>query len=61
MESLYKFETGKAEILNLYNQKLEELNINYRYQEIDTTFGKTNIIITGDGSKWLILVVHGSN
>jgi hypothetical protein len=51
MESLYKSETGKAEILNLYNQKLEELNINYRYQESDTTFGKTNVIITGDDSK----------
>ena len=34
MDSLYKPETAKAEILNLYNQKLEDLNINYHYQEV---------------------------
>ena len=61
MESLYKSETGKLEILNQYNQKLEELNINYQYQEIETVFGKTNVIITGDASKPPILIVHGSN
>ncbi|WP_299109957.1 alpha/beta hydrolase [uncultured Winogradskyella sp.] len=61
MESLYKSETGKAEILNLYNQKLKDLNINYRYHEIETAFGKTNVIVTGDSSKPPILVVHGSN
>tara|TARA_R110002072_G_scaffold291396_5_gene459568 strand:+ start:260 stop:1120 length:861 start_codon:yes stop_codon:yes gene_type:complete len=61
MESLYNSETGKAEILNLYNQKLEDLNINYEYQEVETSFGKTNLIITGDSSKPPILIVHGSN
>ena len=61
MESLYKSETGKAKILNLYNQKLKELNINYHYKEIETVFGKTNVIITGDISKPPILLVHGSN
>ncbi|MEH6759530.1 MAG: alpha/beta hydrolase [Maribacter arcticus] len=61
MQSLYKSETGKVEILNLYNQKLEGLNINYQYQDIETSFGKTNIIIVGDASKPPILIVHGSN
>jgi pimeloyl-ACP methyl ester carboxylesterase len=61
MESLYKSETGKAEILKLYNQKLENLNINYHYQDVETAFGKTNLIITGDASKPPILIVHGSN
>ena len=61
MESLYKSETGKAEILNLYNQKLKDLNINYQYQDVETTFGKTNLIITGDVSKPPVLIVHGSN
>tara|TARA_R110002049_G_scaffold212324_2_gene383322 strand:+ start:388 stop:549 length:162 start_codon:yes stop_codon:yes gene_type:complete len=41
MESLYKSETGKLEILNLYDQKLKELNINYQFQEVETAFGKT--------------------
>ena len=61
MKSLYRSETGKAKILNLYNQKLKELNINYHYKEIKTAFGKTNVIITGDISKPPILLIHGSN
>jgi pimeloyl-ACP methyl ester carboxylesterase len=61
MQSLYKSETGKVEILNLYNQKLEGLNINYQYQDVETSFGKTNVIIVGDASKPPILIVHGSN
>ena len=61
MESLYKSEAGKNEILSLYNQKLKDLNIKYQYTEVETSFGKTNLIITGDVSKPPILVVHGSN
>ncbi|GGZ69883.1 hypothetical protein GCM10007028_03730 [Algibacter mikhailovii] len=61
MESLYKPQTGKAEILNLYNQKLKDLNINYSYIEVQTAFGKTNIIVSGNAKKQPILVVHGSN
>lgn len=61
MKSLYKTEIGKIEILKLYNQKLKGLNINFHYQEVETTFGKTNVIITGDASKPPILIVHGSN
>ena len=61
MESLYKSETGKAEIFNLYDKKLKDLNINYHYKTVETAFGKTNVIITGDASKPPILIVHGSN
>ncbi|GGZ69546.1 alpha/beta hydrolase [Algibacter mikhailovii] len=61
MESLYKSETGKLEILNLYDQKLKDLNINYQFQEVETAFGKTNVIVTGDATKPPILIVHGSN
>jgi pimeloyl-ACP methyl ester carboxylesterase len=61
MEALYKSEAGKNEIYNLYNQKLKGLNIKYEYTEVVTSFGKTNLIITGDVSKPPILLVHGSN
>ena len=61
MQSLYKSETGKAEILTLYNQKLAGLNINYQYQDVETSFGTTNVIIVGDASKPPVLIVHGSN
>jgi len=61
MQSLYKSEFGKNEILNLYNQKLKELGIEYKYEIIDTDFGKTNIIIIGDSTKPPLIIVHGLN
>ena len=61
MESLYKSEFGKKEILNLYEQKIKDLKIAFDYQIIDTAFGKTNIIVTGDATKPPILIIHGSN
>ena len=61
MESLYKSKEGKNEILKLYDEKLEQLNINYEYKVVDTNFGKTNIIITGEDSNPPIILMHGSN
>ncbi|SNR39155.1 hypothetical protein SAMN06265371_102231 [Lutibacter agarilyticus] len=34
METLYKSDTGKSEILNLYDEKLKDLNIDYQYKEV---------------------------
>ncbi|PKH52476.1 alpha/beta hydrolase [Tenacibaculum sp. Bg11-29] len=61
MASLYKSGLGKKEIINLYNQKLKELQITYKYKLIDTNFGETNIIIVGDATKPPLIVIHGSN
>ncbi|RKR13100.1 pimeloyl-ACP methyl ester carboxylesterase [Maribacter vaceletii] len=61
MKPLFKSEKGKTEILKLYNQKLEDLNIKYQYQNVDTSFGATNIIVTGDAAKPPLFLVHGSN
>jgi len=61
MTSLFKSELGKGEILALYNQKLEELNITYQSTYVDTSFGKTHLIITGDSSNPPLILVHGSN
>lgn len=61
MESLYKSEQGKNDILSLYDQKLKGLEIDYQYKTVETSFGKTNVIITGDASKPSIVLVHGSN
>ncbi len=61
MKSLYKTEKGRKEILNLYDQKLEELNVEYKYLKINTSFGETNIITTGKLSNPPILIIHGSN
>ena len=60
-ESLYKTNTGKKEILSLYDQKLNELNIDFEYLNITTRFGETNIIATGNPSNPPFLIIHGSN
>lgn len=61
MKSLYKSELGKKEIINLYEKKLTELNIDYKYKLVKTNFGNTNIIIVGDSTKPPIFIIHGSN
>ena len=61
MTSLFKTEKGKEEILSLYDQKLDELNIEFEYLKIDSSFGETNVIATGLPSNSPIILVHGSN
>ena len=61
MKSLFKSELGKNEIINLYNQKLKDLKIEYKNKLIETDFGETNIIVVGDSSKPPIILIHGSN
>jgi len=61
MKSLFKSHQGKNEILNLYDQKLDELNIDFEYLKVETSFGETNIIATGDPLNPPIIIVHGSN
>ncbi|MEO9476246.1 MAG: alpha/beta hydrolase [Cyclobacteriaceae bacterium] len=59
--SLFKTKEGKQEILDLYDEKLEELKIDYDYVKVKTSFGTTNIIATGDPANPPIIIVHGSN
>lgn len=61
MISLFKSESGKNEILSLYDEKLIDLNIEYQYKIIDSSYGKTNIIITGKSSNPPLIIIHGSN
>ena len=61
MRSLYKTDSGKTEIINLYDEKLIDLNIEYQYEIINSSYGKTNIIITGEPSNPPLIIIHGSN
>lgn len=61
MPSLFKSEVGKNEIFNLYDQKLKGLNIEYKYKTVSTSFGQTNIIVTGNPANPPCIIVHGSN
>ncbi|MGY5355569.1 alpha/beta fold hydrolase [Wenyingzhuangia sp. IMCC45467] len=59
--SLYNSEQSKKEILKLYDQKLNSLNINYQYQTVETSFGNTHIIVCGKDTHPPIILLHGSN
>ena len=61
MPSLFKSAAGKDEIFSLYDKKLSELNIDYQYKTIDTSYGKTNIIVTGAPENPPLIIIHGSN
>lgn len=56
----FKTKEGKAEILDLYNQKLNELTIDYSEKLIETKFGKTNILVVGDVTLPPLLLIHGT-
>jgi len=61
MASLFKSENEKKEILELYDQKLKDLNIPYESRFVATSFGQTHILITGEASNPPLILVHGSN
>lgn len=61
MATLFKSEAGKKAILDLYDQKLAALNIPFESLYVDTSFGKTHLLKTGDPSNPPIILVHGSN
>ncbi|MEO0778425.1 MAG: alpha/beta hydrolase [Bacteroidota bacterium] len=61
MAALFKSEAGKKEILGLYDQKLAALHIAHESVYVDTSFGQTHLIRTGDPHHPPLILVHGSN
>lgn len=61
MASLFTSEKEKKEILGLYDEKLAALSVPYQYQTTATSYGDTNIIVSGNPSSPPIIVLHGSN
>ncbi len=60
-KSIYKSEEGKKQILNLYDAQLKRLDIPYSDLYVDTSFGKTHLIETGNMDGEPLLVFHGGN
>ena len=58
---IYKSEIGKNAILSLYDKQLERLNKPYKDLYVETLFGKTHLIETGNMSGVPLLVFHGGN
>lgn len=61
MGSLYTSEKEKKEILALYDEKLTAQSIPHQYQTIETSYGNTNVIVSGNPSSPPMILVHGSN
>ncbi len=61
MKTIYKSEEGKRAILALYDDQLARLPIPYKSFFVDTSFGNTHVIETGNLSGVPLLVFHGGN
>lgn len=61
MTKLFSSEAAKKEILDLYFDKLEELDISYEVHTIETSFEDTNILITGNQEGPPLVLLHGAN
>jgi pimeloyl-ACP methyl ester carboxylesterase len=61
MKTIYKSEEGKRKILDLYDDQLTRLSTPWKDVYVDTSFGKTHIIETGNMSGEPLLFFHGGN
>ena len=61
MKSIYKSEKAKEEIMSLYDEKLSSLSIDYTELDIETQFGRTRVIKTGNPKGKPIVLFHGIN
>lgn len=61
MTSFFKSEAGRAAVLSLYDQKLQDLGIDYQAQTVRTQFGETHLLVTGPADGPPLMIVHGSN
>lgn len=61
MPSIYHPPSAKEAFLELYQKKLEYLNISVELRRIETSFGQTNIIMTGYEQGPPLVLIHGWN
>jgi len=61
MQSFFNNQQTKKDIELLYHNKLDELGIVYEFLKVETSFGDTNIIVTGHADKPPLVLLHGSN
>jgi pimeloyl-ACP methyl ester carboxylesterase len=61
MKLLYKNNTAKTRIIELYSEKLNSLKIDYEEIDVNTSFGKTRVIKTGNDKGQIVILFHGIN
>ena len=58
---VYKDPSGMERCLKFYDEAMKSLDIKYSEEYIDTSFGKTHLVIAGNETKPAIFTVHGGN
>ena len=61
MKSIYRSEEGKSKILELYDSQLNRLSVPWKDIYVQTSFGNTHLIETGNTEGEPLLVFHGGN
>ncbi len=61
MKTIYKKPDSKAKVIALYDSQIKKLNVTYKDVYIDTSFGRTHLIETGNEAGKPLLVFHGGN
>lgn len=59
--SIYKNKETKVKLMKLYNEKLKSLKIDYTEIDIDTPYGRTRVVKTGNKDNKPIVMFHGFN
>lgn len=59
MKSIYKSATDKAKILALYEEKLKSLDFPVLEKDIETAYGTTRVLISGNDKGKKIVMFHG--
>ena len=61
MKSIYRSEEGKNKIIELYDSQLARLPVPWKDVYVQTSFGSTHLIETGNHDGEPLLVFHGGN
>ncbi len=61
MHSIYRSSAAKKVILEAYQEKLESLDLAFQMRKVETSFGRTNIILTGRENAPPMVLIHAWN
>jgi len=61
MSSFFDSTEAKKAVEKLYFRKLDELNLSYESIKVETSFGDTHVILTGERDNPPLVLLHGSN
>lgn len=61
MHSIYRSPEAKALFMDLYQEKLESLGFAFQLRRVETSFGRTNIILAGRENARPMVLIHAWN